>query len=177
PQEWPCEVIICSRLARNVGPFVNSFAFPNLSVVDSFSMAKIGSCGELNLRQKDSSNAILICLIINCLSPRTHLIIRSSGRFEMEIAEGKWVWMGFFSQGSKWHGEDEYNIYSLGDSDSKVEKAWLVTGEQGRLVEAFHRVFNTFTRGIVVADAPQQTMHRQLVACLLPLCTLFGLRW
>ncbi|KAH9289138.1 hypothetical protein KI387_033255 [Taxus chinensis] len=145
-QKWPGEVIICTRA-------VNSLAFPNLSVLDSIAMAKIGSEGQLELRHKGSSsitNAVLICIIIDVVSPVIDLVIRraqSETRFEMDLGQGKWVWMGLFTQNSAWRWANYYSIFQkASDENNLVETAWLMTGQDAEILESFRDVFHTFAK-------------------------------
>ncbi|KAH9288890.1 hypothetical protein KI387_033007, partial [Taxus chinensis] len=141
------EVIICTRAVCDVGSFVNSQAFPNLSVLDSFSMEKIGSEQALELRGS-SENATLICIIINVVSPVIHLVISSnySSTFEMDLGQGKWVWMDLITQKPIWHwGNNVFGIFLKGsDENDVVESAWLMTAEDEEIRQCFRGLFHTF---------------------------------
>ncbi|KAH9289079.1 hypothetical protein KI387_033196 [Taxus chinensis] len=151
-QKWPDELIICTRAVSDVGSFVNSQAFPNLSVLDSFAMKKIGSVEQLKLRynkrSSSSANAIIICIIINVASPVIDLDIsapyfRHGTKFRMNLGQGKWVWMSVFTQESAWYGRPYYRIFQeASDENNVVESAWLMTGED----ESFRHLFHTFAR-------------------------------
>ncbi|KAH9289130.1 hypothetical protein KI387_033247, partial [Taxus chinensis] len=145
-QKWLDEVIICTRAVCDVGLYVNSHAFPNLSVLDSFSMKKIGSEQELELRGS-SKKTILICIIINVVSPVIHLAIRARSKyaqpFEMDLGQGKWVWMGLFTQNSIWRWGNNGIFLEGSDENKVVESAWSMMAEDEEIRQSFRRLFHT----------------------------------
>ncbi|GLJ53869.1 hypothetical protein SUGI_1150300 [Cryptomeria japonica] len=137
-QKWPGEIIICTKAVPDAESLLKSSAFPNLSVLHSFANKKIQFSDslrtailpflELKVRGNSSSNdnATMLCLVINCVSPRMELVImeddpiykrkddpiyRSMGDpssksvddtidnlSSTEIEKGKWIWLGVFKQ-------------------------------------------------------------------------------
>ncbi|KAH9288773.1 hypothetical protein KI387_032890 [Taxus chinensis] len=123
-QKWPAEVIICTRAVCDVGSFVNSPAFPNLRVLNS-----------LHYRSLFTANAVMICIIINGASA------------EMDLGEGKWVWMAVFTGNSVWHTEDFYYKIDKKTRYNVVESAWSMTGEDEEIQQSFRRLFHTCAAG------------------------------
>ncbi|XP_059076797.1 disease resistance protein RPV1-like [Cryptomeria japonica] len=136
-QKWPGEIIVCTPAVQNAASLLHS-AFADLYVVDSCSNMKIGQWPELLRKQPCYGNAIIVCFVINCLIPRLALAILD-GKLNytsyMEVEEGKWVWLGVFTQRSKWQASNCYKIRLLGEAT--VEKGLFVMGEEHRIVKAF----------------------------------------
>ncbi|KAH9288589.1 hypothetical protein KI387_032706, partial [Taxus chinensis] len=147
-QKWPGEMIICTRADFDAGSLVNMFAFPNLSVVDSIAKAKIDGFPILRQRRSSNVNAIMVCLIINCVSPSLELKIWNEDNdllFATEVNKGKWVWIGVFTQPSIWLTTREYSIYDTpkrrGSDQDEVEKGLLIMEEGKILLETFHSLW------------------------------------
>lgn len=147
-QKWPRDVMICTRAVFDVGSLKKCFELPNLSVLQ-YSVIEKESDGIVELRRPESSanaNAILICFIIDCDYPYLNFYIFGTTDFvRTELDRGKWVWMGVFTQGSRWLRSEREIILGERENDSmaivKVEEAWLVMGEEGTMVKAFHQIF------------------------------------
>ncbi|GLJ46125.1 hypothetical protein SUGI_0971620 [Cryptomeria japonica] len=139
-QKWPREVIICTRAVIDVGSLKNIFtSFPLKDVVQSN--------GGLNFRRPESSanaNAILIGFIIDYVYPNLLFGISTDrgNRFHTELDNGTWLWMGIFPQGSDWLLSDRYEIKASWEDmkDVEVKETWFVMGEEGTILEAFHRL-------------------------------------
>ncbi|GLJ35499.1 hypothetical protein SUGI_0713810 [Cryptomeria japonica] len=155
-QNLPEEIIICTKAVPGAGSILNSSAFPNLCVIDSFANEKFGYYHffpSLRLRENCSSNgnAMMLCLVINCVSPRMPLYIdrhcndRINRCCKTEVEEGKWILIGVFTQHSRcltaqnFYIREGISAYYEGDND--MEKGMFVRGDKDSVVEAFHRLF------------------------------------
>ncbi|GLJ27319.1 hypothetical protein SUGI_0536140 [Cryptomeria japonica] len=136
-EETSCSKLHSKYSVQNAASLLHS-AFADLYVVDSCSNMKIGQWPELLRKQPCYGNAIIVCFVINCLIPRLALAILD-GKLNytsyMEVEEGKWVWLGVFTQRSKWQASNCYKIRLLGEAT--VEKGLFVMGEEHRIVKAF----------------------------------------
>ncbi|GLJ34715.1 hypothetical protein SUGI_0698590 [Cryptomeria japonica] len=146
-QKWPEELIISTEAVPDAELILNQLAFPNLCVVDSIAKKKI-FYPYPTLRQEHSSNAdaIMLCLVIKCVSTFKKLIIQGDNFYRIssaEVDEGKWILIGVFTQHSSWHTADNYYVRGWPEEDcedNEVEKGFLVMGEEARLVEALYRL-------------------------------------
>ncbi|GLJ25363.1 hypothetical protein SUGI_0485650 [Cryptomeria japonica] len=120
-QKWPEEVAICTKAVAGAGSLLNSSAFPNLSVLNSFANNKLDRI-KLNCSNRSfDGNAMMLCFVIECNSSRVW------------VEEGRWTWIGVVSQHS---GELTFCV-SNGKSRVKVEKGMIVGGEEKSVVESF----------------------------------------
>ncbi|GLJ46346.1 hypothetical protein SUGI_0977030, partial [Cryptomeria japonica] len=140
-QTPPRALIKCTRSVIDVGSLKNFFtSFPLKNVVES------GSFGGLKFSRPETSenaNAILICFIIDDVCPTLnfHIVTNGGTRSHTELTSGKWVWMGVFREGSDWLPSKRYEIRaSSEEKDVKIKEGWVVMGEEGSIVRAFHRL-------------------------------------
>ncbi|GLJ27160.1 hypothetical protein SUGI_0532490 [Cryptomeria japonica] len=150
-QKWPEELVICTMAVPGAWSLLNSTAFRNLSVLHSFANMEI-TCSRsrfARMPRKRSSNAdaIMLCLLINCRSPRMPLLIsgQSNILFLTEVDEGKWIWIGVLTQHAGWFIAQDLFISQFGPTGSnlygnEMEKGFLVRGEEDSVMEAFHSV-------------------------------------
>ncbi|XP_059063945.1 disease resistance protein Roq1 [Cryptomeria japonica] len=149
-QKWPEETIICAKAVAGAEPLLNSSRFPNLSVLHSSSKKKISSCPTLRLREKRSSNgnAMLLCLIINCVSPRMRLLIDRDYNYlcTTKVEEGKWLLLSIFTQHSrcltaqKFYIQEEITESNSYEDNNEVEKGLVLWGKEESVVESFHHL-------------------------------------
>ncbi|GLJ35940.1 hypothetical protein SUGI_0721170 [Cryptomeria japonica] len=149
-EKWPENIIICTKAVPGAGALLNSSAFPNLRVLHSFAKKKLSSSHFIKLQQKcfSNGNAIMLCLVINCQSPRMEMVIKVD-HFDRicstEVEEGKWVFIGAFSQHSRCLTAQNFYIskqWTESDSNggNRVEKGFLVRGKEESVMEGFHRL-------------------------------------
>ncbi|GLJ35495.1 hypothetical protein SUGI_0713770 [Cryptomeria japonica] len=147
-QRWPDQIIICTKAVPDAGSLLTNSVFPNVSYLRSFANKKIRHMSIdpplVRLSQKHSSNANAFMLYI---FPRT---------FSTELSEGKWIWMGVFTQRSRCLTEQnlfisnffsEWQWFDLKmrrlpgsyNDNNEIEKGFIVRGEERIVIEAFHR--------------------------------------
>ncbi|XP_059065638.1 uncharacterized protein LOC131857320 [Cryptomeria japonica] len=137
-KKWPSASMILGRTERGVESVMKSSAFPGLTLVDS----GVVESGHLTLKcgQRHRSNsAAMVCFHINC----TNSVYLSTQNFDpsidMVVGEGKWVWLGVFTQPSLTTEE-----YTLEGSECDSGRGMVVMGEQQRVVEAFKKLLLFF---------------------------------
>ncbi|GLJ34589.1 hypothetical protein SUGI_0695690 [Cryptomeria japonica] len=137
-QKWPGEILVCTRAVGDAASLVSSFDFSTLSLVDSFANQEISSKPKLEQKQLPNVDAVIVCFIINCMTPRMQLRISSMNDevFATEVEEGTWFWTGLFTQCSRSQAAGEYTIERY-SGEGEVKKGLLVIGEEQRLVETF----------------------------------------
>ncbi|XP_059063982.1 disease resistance protein RUN1 isoform X3 [Cryptomeria japonica] len=150
-QKWPDETIVCTRAVPDAASLVNSFAFTNISIVDSFAYQKMNSCPSLRVPSKDL--CILLCFVVNCESPKTLLELTYGtsrtrldiGDCRMRLEEGRWVLLAVFTQHSMLQKADisrypqsKIRMMVEGQVEGEVEKGLAVAGGKERVVEAFN---------------------------------------
>ncbi|XP_059073559.1 disease resistance protein RPV1-like [Cryptomeria japonica] len=118
----------------------------NFLVVESFSDQKIQSRPKLVHKCPSDGHAFLFCFVIVCVSSKMRLRMHGrDSRGEVsnrlsKLEKGRWVWIGVFSQRSMdfLFPSDELSIDG-GDcrEDDRVEKGWVVRGQEQTLLEAF----------------------------------------
>ncbi|GLJ34594.1 hypothetical protein SUGI_0695780 [Cryptomeria japonica] len=137
------EIIVCTQAVPDAAFLVNSFAFPSHSLVDSLANQKIDSKPKLVQKRSPNGDAIIVCFVISCSTPKIQFRISSVSNeiFSTEVEEGRWVWAGFFTQRSRSHRTEEYRVEKWGSGEGEVEKGLIVMGEEHRLLEAFRRLW------------------------------------
>ncbi|GLJ33982.1 hypothetical protein SUGI_0683450 [Cryptomeria japonica] len=150
-KKWPDETIVCTRAVPDAASLVNSFAFTNISIVDSFAYQKMNSCPSLRVPSKDL--CILLCFVVNCESPKTLLELTYGtsrtrldiGDCRMRLEEGRWVLLAVFTQHSMLQKADisrypqsKIRMMVEGQVEGEVEKGLAVAGGKERVVEAFN---------------------------------------
>ncbi|XP_059076496.1 disease resistance protein RPV1-like [Cryptomeria japonica] len=149
-QRWPSDIIICTKAAPDAASIINPSAVPNLSVVQSFGKSKYAEVGNLS-----TARSFMLCLVINCNSPRMFLRLVANCYEESVIwlDEGRAIVIGMFAQHSRSLNSVYFNIRREIQSDgvdnednegsgvTEVEKGFLVSGEENSMVEGFHRLF------------------------------------
>ncbi|GLJ33641.1 hypothetical protein SUGI_0676310 [Cryptomeria japonica] len=155
-QKWPKEeIVVCARAIPDAATRLQSFAFPNLSVLYSFAKRKTNSAPPLEW--PSTARCILLCFVVNReFSQISQLRLEiESGRYgsqyldihiyPMELEAGKWIWMAILQRSSpSIMGSDRelwVRIYSESQFPDEVEKGVLVTGEENRVIEAFTRLW------------------------------------
>ncbi|XP_059065771.1 disease resistance protein RPV1 [Cryptomeria japonica] len=139
-KKWPSESIICGRTERGVESVMKSSAFPGLTFVDS----GVVEGSWLRLKYGHPSNAAaMVCFHINSTS--AHHICLFPQNFgtsiDMFVGEGKWVWLGVFTQPSL--TTEEYTL-SFDKRYCDSGRGMVVMGEQQRVVEAFKKLLLFF---------------------------------
>ncbi|XP_057852039.2 disease resistance protein RPV1 [Cryptomeria japonica] len=141
-QKWPGEMLVCTRAVGDAASLVSSFVFPTLSLVDSFANQQISSKPKLVQKRLPNVDAVIVCFVINCTTPRMQLRISfiNDEVFSTEVEEGTWLWIGFFTQCSRSQAA-EYTIERY-SGEGEVEKGLFVTGEEQRLVDDFRGLWS-----------------------------------
>ncbi|XP_057852035.2 disease resistance protein RUN1 isoform X2 [Cryptomeria japonica] len=140
-QKWPGEILLCTRAVSDAVSLVNSFAFPTMYLVDSFTSKNIHSKTVLVQERLPSEDAIIVCFVVNCTcrSMILNMILKissmNSHMFSTEVEEGRWFWIGLFTQRSRNHVAQMYNINTY-SGEGEVEKGLLLMGEEQRLMQA-----------------------------------------
>ena len=147
------EIIVCTQAVPGAASLLDSFAFPTLcnilsfttqSLCDirSFAAQNIASEPKLAKEKLSSGNAILLCIVVNCIAPSMKLKVYTMYKSNTtEVEEGRWVWMGIFTQRSGWYTAEEYCISRLGAGEGEVEKGLLVTGTEQTVVEVYNSLW------------------------------------
>ncbi|XP_059075566.1 disease resistance protein RPV1 isoform X1 [Cryptomeria japonica] len=143
-QKWPDEIEICTRAVPDAASLINSLLSPNnLVVIDSISNQKIESTPKLLQKHSCNGDAIMLCFVINCVSAEMAIWASHNGSgYCYKLYEGRWVWIGFFTQrsSSTWFTAEEFSVEGSGGDckeEDQVEKGVIVKGEEHTLVEAF----------------------------------------
>ncbi|XP_057815155.2 disease resistance protein RPV1-like [Cryptomeria japonica] len=149
-QKWPEDITIFTKAVAGAGSFLSSQAFPKLSVVHSFANEEIISYNkniefEL-LNHPSDGNAMMLCLVIKRnsfmrlnISWRNDRNISAFRGWDME--EGKWTWIGVFTQHSECLAARKWCIYgSIMYGECEVEKGMVVRGDEESVVKGFHRL-------------------------------------
>ncbi|GLJ52807.1 hypothetical protein SUGI_1124920 [Cryptomeria japonica] len=140
-QKWPDlhEIIICTRVVPDVSSLLDSFKLglsPNLSVDENI----------LDCAYFSDGNAVMLCHVINCDSSSqgiiNSLIDDGSIMPSMEIGEGRWAYIGFFTQRSRCLADyvDAWTLTVVRDFDD--ESFLGVSGEERSVGEAFLSLVN-----------------------------------
>ncbi|GLJ16629.1 hypothetical protein SUGI_0285420 [Cryptomeria japonica] len=146
PDSLEDEIQICMRAVPDASSLIDSVLFQNFLVVESFSDQKIQSRPKLVHKCPSDGHAFLFCFVIVCVSSKMRLRMHGrDSRGEVsnrlsKLEKGRWVWIGVFSQRSMdfLFPSDELSIDG-GDcrEDDRVEKGWVVRGQEQTLLEAF----------------------------------------
>ncbi|GLJ38063.1 hypothetical protein SUGI_0774780 [Cryptomeria japonica] len=179
-KKWPDEMQICMHTVPDASSLVDSFLSLNVMVADSFSNRKFGSRPELVNMHSSDDDAIMLCFVINCVTPQMTPGLTLLGNGDAvsletlpELEKGRWAWIGVFtSQGrgrvwqtaekfeideetdeQEYEGEDEQGDEQENEGEdvqddepeeeedeeeNELERGLVVSGEQQRVVEAFH---------------------------------------
>ncbi|GLJ27311.1 hypothetical protein SUGI_0536040 [Cryptomeria japonica] len=139
-EKWPDEIIVSTRAVRNAASLVNSLAIPNLCVVDSCSNVQTerNQGPKLVFEQPSNDNAIIVCFVVRTPGG-TQMIGVSGDSFSTlssfaKVEEGTWVWIGLFTQRSKWYIANAYEARFSG-VNGVVEKGLVAMGEEDRARE------------------------------------------
>ncbi|GLJ27314.1 hypothetical protein SUGI_0536070 [Cryptomeria japonica] len=137
-EKWPGEIIVSTRAVRNAASLVNSLVIPILCVVDSCSNVPTerNRGPKLVFEQPSNDNAIIVCFVVR--TPGGAQMIGVSGdSFSTlssfaKVEEGTWVWIGLFTQRSKWYTANAYEARFSG-VDGIVEKGLVAMGQEDRV--------------------------------------------
>ncbi|GLJ27322.1 hypothetical protein SUGI_0536180 [Cryptomeria japonica] len=144
-EKWPGEIIVSTRAVRNAASLVNSLAIPTLSVVDSCSNVQTErkQGPKLVFEQPTNGNAIIVCFVVR--TPGGAQMIGVSGdsfstlSSYAKVEEGAWVWIGLFTQRSKWYTSNAYEARFSGENGI-VEKGLVAMVEEDRVTEVLRRL-------------------------------------
>ncbi|XP_057834012.2 disease resistance protein RPV1 isoform X2 [Cryptomeria japonica] len=143
-KKWPGEMLICGRAVSGAESVMDSLSFPTLKMVNSsLEKSASGDAWEAECGKRHSSDAAIVCLLVNSFANSTFRFFFSDGNASMRLREGKWVIVGVWRQNcslmdkltmtaQRWNGEGE------------VERAILLVGEEGRVIEAFTHFWALF---------------------------------
>ncbi|GLJ34586.1 hypothetical protein SUGI_0695640 [Cryptomeria japonica] len=147
------EIIVCTQAVPDAASLVDSFAFPTRCNIRSFATQtlcdirtlttqNIASEPKLVKEKLPSGDAVILCAVVNCIAPCMKLKVHSMYKTNtVELEEGRWVWIGIFTQRSGWYTAEDYSISRLDSGEGEVEKGLLVTGSEKTIVEVFKRLW------------------------------------
>ncbi|GLJ27367.1 hypothetical protein SUGI_0537090 [Cryptomeria japonica] len=96
--------------------------------------------GCIQSLQDTNGNAILVCYVTRTQFKEKpfHVWIRDSDdcRFYMEVERGTWIWIGVFTQRSKWYTPKGYSAATSGKEHS-VKKSLFAMGEEDRVMTVY----------------------------------------
>ncbi|GLJ27323.1 hypothetical protein SUGI_0536190 [Cryptomeria japonica] len=150
-QKWPGEIVVCLRAVQNAASLVNSLAIPSLRVLDSCSNVQISRrcTTKLVVKQPPKGNAIIVCFVMSTrhwavFRMYSHTIGEYAGpaaEADVEVEEGRWVWIGVFTQRSKWYGvkcvEISLEWSYCPSKEGIVEEGFLAMVQEEKVMEVF----------------------------------------
>ncbi|KAH9305818.1 hypothetical protein KI387_010222, partial [Taxus chinensis] len=136
--KWPSEmVIIGGRAVSGVESVMDSFVFPNLTVVRS--PEKDRSKCRVECRKTLPSDAAIVCFVLTCSSMLYSFRIThgSDDFFQCQhVKEGEWVFVCVFRQGCSIMDKATVAVKAKFPR-GKVKRGMLVVGEERGILEAF----------------------------------------
>ncbi|KAH9307702.1 hypothetical protein KI387_035613, partial [Taxus chinensis] len=146
-KKWPSEmVIIGGRAVSGVESVMDSFIFPDLTVVRS--LKRRTRCG-LECLKSHSSDAAIVCFMVaksfQCSLNNTHVSGQDACFFHTvtNSIEGEWVFVGVFRQGCRLMDKVTVAV-EANTIDGEVKRGMLVVGDEVRILQAFTHYWDLF---------------------------------